>query len=419
MINAAINYSFLGQTIKHIRQKSNITQNELAEGICSRRTVISIEKGNHSSIPNIYSMFSKKLGLLFDECDIEVQEKILTFQNNIINAFSEDCLVEKFFVLRNQIRDFQQYLENTLYYNEILMLYDAYLTFYIEGSLFNVSFYQYLDKVYKTLKGYDYAFSLSLLFNASRKGLITFKNVYHYHALLANEEIFKNYYDVSSVNIGIHCSLIDKEYSPIYENRKTNALWKSFFYRYQIMDSLARAWGNMLDSKGSIQLLKELLEIKDEGNKIIIGKAARDYLPKHILYAKIRSMAICFYRLDDYKNCARMFWLIPADENYRGTANYAFWIDSLQKLNDKDGIIKALKEADPLSSTLAYGRHVIQYYRNKYLNGKTDDELEDYLIRYLKPIHTDSPIYHPIFLEEMKCLVNKTRHYEKLNRYLN
>ncbi|WP_406686207.1 helix-turn-helix domain-containing protein, partial [Rossellomorea vietnamensis] len=58
-----MDYSIIGKKIKELRQEVNITQGELAEGICTQALISRIEKGETDPNATALYQISKRLGV--------------------------------------------------------------------------------------------------------------------------------------------------------------------------------------------------------------------------------------------------------------------------------------------------------------------------------------------------------------------
>ncbi|MFD2170161.1 helix-turn-helix domain-containing protein [Tumebacillus lipolyticus] len=120
-------YKKIGERIKHHRLNRKLSQDELAEGICSRQTISLLENGQHLPSTEFMKKFATKLGIplheiLVDdtkELEVKVQLDIIKVYVETENYISAIPLIEEL----DQLKDLLEYQRRDLilFYSECLM----------------------------------------------------------------------------------------------------------------------------------------------------------------------------------------------------------------------------------------------------------------------------------------------------------
>ena len=94
------------------------------------------------------------------------------------------------------------------------------------------------------------------------------------------------------------------------------------------------------------------------------------------------------------------------------------FFDCFKKLGKEDSIKAYLMNTYYSKINHEMIAAVFNYYKLKYINKAKESDLEDYILKYLRPYLRKGTIYESIILDELNEYVKKTSHFKKISEFM-
>lgn len=193
-----------------------------------------------------------------------------------------------------------------------------------------------------------------------------------------------------------------------YKNKYINQFTKHEWYMYNNL------YAYVYINTGELKLCRQFLQ-----KNVELLELGLDYSEKSKRNL-LNRLAVLSYNQKNYKETVYYYskCFINGKINI-GNANIAFYIDSLEKLNEIDKVLDIIRSYDINKLSIGHETKIIRYYRIKYLNDLDDKERlkkrEDFICEELIDlINAHGTLLKNLMKEELMSCVEQTTNYKKV-----
>lgn len=366
--------------------------------IISHKTVERVNKGHVSKNECLYIDFSDKLGFEY-ELTIQLNSKIEEFEKELltlIRSKNEKSLK----LLQARLSNFKKQLNRKIYYYQLTTIFEAVVELELNNKYCNQDFIEMMEHIYNyvrldTKKIFIYYF-YRYFFNIKSMDKLEhyFEEGNKYYSenvqmLFTNLPWYLTPFDVLN-------KLKDYEVSHFSE--------EDYFFYY---DSIALAYLNLEKFQESTEYLDKCIAIAKENGMI-----------KSYLYQCYMRKGFALYYMENYKESLECFRYAYLYDINIMMMNSIMFFDCFTKLKMEDSIKSYLLDTHFSKIHNKMIAAVFTYYKLKYINKAKESDLEDYILKHLRPYLRKGTIYERIILDDLNEYAKKTSHFKKISEFM-
>ncbi len=404
----------IGLILKHYRKENKYTREDIfrlskgKEKELSLSTIRRIE--NHESTPNRRNIDAYAHVFNMHYCDNEsLYNKLDSYLSSSLELIKNGAKINKLKKLFDEILKFNKANTQYIYLSEIsnlmimvlniylynnydfslekLNLFDSLLDYINDNNVKAIAYYY----LYKTRASFKFGNTQENIDCTAKYIKVNFSEVFHFDRI---DFLFKD-------------SLLDfYNYNKKIYNEQSLIKNVNKVYFYSILSDLAFCelnLGNYGDAKNH---LLQAINIED----------ANEYIPNNIYVDTMKRLGIINYCLKLYKDAFLNLLEARNKDKSLLALNYCLLFKSAEMIGKQDIILKIIDEDQDIKLVMA--KNIFTYYRLKYNDGSLEKQ-EKYICTYLNKKDIYATLYFELFADELKKLVEQTKHYQLYYTYIN
>lgn len=362
--------------------------------IISHKTVERVNKGHVSKNECLYIDFSDKLGFEY-ELTIQLNSKIEEFEKELLTLIRSKH-EKSLKLLQSRLSNFKKQINHKIYYYQLTTIFEAVVELELNNKYCNQDFIEMMEHIYDYIK-------------------LDSKKIFSYY-------FYRYYFNIKSKNkLIVYLDKANTFYSENVQMVFTNMTWKmisfdllkelqnyntlcfseeDYFFYY---DSMALAYLNLEKFQESTEYLDKCIAIAKESGMI-----------KSYLYQCYMRKGFALYYMENYKESLECFRYAYLYDINIMMMNSIMFFDCFKKLGKEDSIKAYLMNTYYPKINHEMIVAVFTYYKLKYVNKAKESDLEDYILKHLRPYLRKGTIYERIILDELNEYAKKTSHFKKI-----
>ncbi len=399
-----INYKILGILFLELRKENGLTRqeavkkinNELKDKVFSLSTLQRIESGIPIKNNKKYCALSKIYGVSYERLRMPYV-MVNSYVKEVANSINL-VTIEEYELLKKKIEHFYNLHKKSIYISEISKLCITVINAYLYNEKpINRKISHLLDNS-DILDGETKILVDYLLYRCSfvYRNYSGFKEKFSKGECLKDKNIFYLCilcYDAKNLNK----LQMYKKYNNLLADNKNH---DKPVYIFALLVSLSYVEMLLGDYVESYKHLKKAMNIK------MIEK----YLPKIYLNLTLSFFGFLAYKNDNYKEASIYFLKLRKIDKEALGENYITLFDLLLKEGKKEEVIKIINE-DEQSVTNNLVLKVFEYYKERTGSNRLE-KLEKIICESIIRSKFSLDIHFDIFMNELKNIVSKTKHYK-------
>ena len=400
----------IGSLLKQYRKKNKYSREDILAITSKQKTKLSLSTikriENNDTNSNSYNIDAYAHIFKFHYTDNEfLYNKLDGYINTSLNLIKKGVKISVLECLLDEIKIFCKQNNNLIYLNEISKLVLETLNIYLYNE-FNYENIEIFDDVFDELENNVKILASYCLMRCNCKfvkGTTTdnlmklskylstnFSDFFHFERI-SKYATNNNYLDFYNESLSRFISIKDNNLVHLFSTLSDIAFCEMNL-------------GNYLNAK------KHLLEAISLEN-------VDEYVPDNILTQTNKRLGIVSYYLKDYKSCFDYLSTTRLKNKQLPGLNYCLLFKSAEEIDNNNEIVKIIDD-DYEEINLSTLKHIFKYYKLKYSNASYN-ELEKLIYNELKKSTLLSGVYVSLFSNELKNIVEKTKHYQLFYNYIN
>ena len=405
----------IGAILKHYRKRSKYTRENI-NGISkdfgkelSLSTIKRIENYECISSPRNIDAYCHLFGLHY--CDNKsLYNELDSFSSSILDLIKNGSKITTLEQLHDKLLNFNKTNKEYIFASEIsklmidvlnIYLYNTYdfdqdkLTLFddilndIDNKNIKLITYYYL---YKTRASFKTGNTQENLNYTAKYIKVNFTTVFYFERIVfLFEDNLLEFYNSSKA---------------IYDNLKETCQNNKVYY-FSTTSDLAFCELNLKDYNNAKKHLLEIININN----------INEYIPENIYLDNIIRLGIVNYHLKEYEKAYSNLLEVRNKDAALLGLNYCLLFKSAEMIGKANAILKIINK-DYNDMKLIMAKNIFTYYKLKYSNESLEKQ-EKYICTFLNKKDIFFSLYFDLFTEELKKLVDQTKHYQLYYMYVN